>query len=80
MRKQSIKSNLTDAFIRHVHAYSHLFNDFFDESSDILNTFIEENNSTVNNIKNDLDLFPQRVFHRRFAQIKGKPVVTQVFP
>ena len=51
------KSNSTDSFIRHVHAYSLLLNNYYDEASDILNTLVQENISTVQEIKNDLELF-----------------------
>jgi|GEM_PF-2124391 len=51
------KNNPTDSFIRHIYAYCLLFNDYFDEASDILNTLIDEDNSTIQKIKNDLDLF-----------------------
>lgn len=50
-------SNATDSFIRHIYAYSLLFNNYYDEASDILKTLVEENNSTIEGIKNDLELF-----------------------
>jgi tetratricopeptide (TPR) repeat protein len=51
------KSNSTDSFIRHIYAYSLLFNNHYDEASDILNTLLQEDNSTVLEIKNDIELF-----------------------
>lgn len=51
------KSNPTDSFIRHIYAYSLLCNNYYDEASDILNALVEENNSTVQEINNNLELF-----------------------
>jgi len=57
MASIAYKNNPTDSFIRHIYAYCLLLNNNYDEASDILNTLIEENNSTVSKIKNDLELF-----------------------
>lgn len=57
MVSAAYKSNPTDSFIRHIYAYSLLCNNYYDEASDILNALVQEKNSTVQEIKNDLELF-----------------------
>ncbi|NLX63334.1 MAG: toll/interleukin-1 receptor domain-containing protein [Clostridiaceae bacterium] len=53
----AFKRNSTDSFIRHIYAYCLLFNNYYDEALDILNTLINEDNSAEQKIKNDLGLF-----------------------
>ena len=57
MASIAYKNNPSDSFIRHIYAYSLLFNNYYDEALDILNSLLKEENSTAPEIKNDLELF-----------------------